>query len=643
MFDWAYKRRLRDDLESWVASGWLSAEGAAAILDDQDEDDGRSRLPMALAGIGMVCIALALFAFIAANWGLIPKPAKLAGIAALVVAANGAAAHAMRSGRKGISDLTTGFAMLVFTGGMALVGQMFHLPTDWAGGAFLVCLGGLAAAWLNRSRAALAVAAVAAMSWHGARMDADVTGWTDVAVSLAFLGAVFAHPILHPSRITRWAAIVLLLVTYGRWFQAAADGLPGGDGAVLAMILAGWGGLFAVMLQLGPIADLFAKWSSYKPVRTHAHWLMARSLQDVGFLLLCVLIVSGLIAALRMTAPWSLGGLLAPVALLPLILAVLLSGVGLILSFKTAKALALFAAIGLGLSACLVTAAGLNNVILAAVSLAALTGFCAIATWFNNRFWMLCAYLGLAALGLWLLRVTIGSLLDQSLFFLLAGLLLLAIAVWLARLLRPSRAGKGGAQMAREGGLMSVSGLAADRIPARPVGLWRWGLVALIQLVLIAIPLIDRLQVQMTGEEVTLELVPVDPRDLLRGDYVTINLAINRLAADLPGAALLSAGQTVYAQLRQDGTGPATAVRLAPYRDALDGLAIAGRVTSVKEDEIRLDYGLDAFFLEEGAGLRIEQLDADRIVLVVAVSADGRSLPLRLLVDGKPFKSDGAF
>jgi len=45
-----------------------------------------------------------------------------------------------------------------------------------------------------------------------------------------------------------------------------------------------------------------------------------------------------------------------------------------------------------------------------------------------------------------------------------------------------------------------------------------WGLLALIQLGLIAVPLIDRLQVQMTGKEATLALVPVGPRDLLRGD-----------------------------------------------------------------------------------------------------------------------------
>mgnify|MGYP007083205782 FL=1 len=70
---------------------------------------------------------------------------------------------------------------------------------------------------------------------------------------------------------------------------------------------------------------------------------------------------------------------------------------------------------------------------------------------------------------------------------------------------------------------------------------------------------------------------------------------------------------------------------------------MAGTVRSVGGSDIRIDYGIDAFFLPEGDGLIIEDLDTERVNLVVAVTEDGRSLPLRLLVDGKPFKNDAAF
>lgn len=447
MFDWVYKKRLRDDLEEWVAKGWVSSAGAAAILKEQERDDGRSRLPMALAGIGMVCVALALFAFIAANWGAIPKSVKLAGIALVIVFSHGLAALAAEKGRKGLADLATGFATLVFVGGMSLVGQIFHLPSDWAGGAFLICLGGLAAAWLTCSKTSLVVAAIAAVTWQVMRSDIGTASPLGSLIGLALLAAIFVHSIVYPARLSRWAAISLLWVTYGRWFAEVAEVTTSSDDALTAMLLAGAGGLASVMILLDPVADLCVKWSSNRPARSHGHWLMARSMQDVGVLVLSLLIVLALIVAPEIADDPYPRALLTLPALLPLALAVLLLASGLLLSYKTAKSGVLFAAIGLALIAVLTPVVTVNVLVLAAVTLAALIGLCALGTWYNNRFWMLCAYLGLTAVALWLLQVTIGSLLGQSLFFLVAGVVLLAMALWLARLLRR---GKGGPLPAAE-------------------------------------------------------------------------------------------------------------------------------------------------------------------------------------------------
>ncbi|MHA7773776.1 DUF2157 domain-containing protein [Roseibium sp. M-1] len=436
MFDWVYKKRLRDDLEDWVAKGWVSSTGAAAILKEQERDDGRSRLPMALAGIGMVCVALALFAFIAANWGAIPKSLKLAGIALLIVASHGLAALAAAKGRRGLADLATGFATLVFVGGMSLVGQIFHLPSDWAGGAFLVCLGGLAAAWLTGSKASLAVAATAAITWQVMRSEIGAGSPVEALIGLVLLAAVFAHPIVHPARLSRWAAIALLWVTYGRWFGETADGITSSDDFLTAMFLAGAGGLAAIMLQLDAVADLIVKWSGNRPPRGHGSWLLARSMQDFGVMILSVLIVLALVLVPEIADEPMVRGLLPLPALLPFLFAVLLTATGLILSYRTAKSGALFAATGIAFVAILTPVVTVNILVLSAVCLAALIGLCALGTWYNNRFWMLCAYLGLTAVALWLLQVTIGSLLGQSLFFLVAGVVLLAMALWLARLLK---------------------------------------------------------------------------------------------------------------------------------------------------------------------------------------------------------------
>jgi len=172
----------------------------------------------------------------------------------------------------------------------------------------------------------------------------------------------------------------------------------------------------------------------------------------------------------------------------------------------------------------------------------------------------------------------------------------------------------------------------------------RWGLIVLLQLGLIAAPLVERLQVQFTGQEVTLELIPVDPRDLLRGDYVIVNLAISRLSSSAAeSAGSLERGDRVYVGLDMDANGVAQPAGLHLERAEAGALAIAGTVRRVNADRIFIDYGLDAFFLPEGTGLEIERLPAERVQLVIALSDDGRSLPLRLLVDGEPFRSDAAF
>jgi len=179
--------------------------------------------------------------------------------------------------------------------------------------------------------------------------------------------------------------------------------------------------------------------------------------------------------------------------------------------------------------------------------------------------------------------------------------------------------------------------------PAVRLPYLRWGLLALIQLALISIPLVDRLQVQVSGTVVQMELVPVDPRDLLRGDYVVINLALTRVSKDVIGTDTVTPGDRVYVGLVAQDGGPVKPIVVAKTREGAGPLAIAGTVLNNRGDSLRIDYGIDAFFLPEGQGREIERLERNRLLLEVSVAEDGRSLPMALLVDGKAFKSDSIF
>ena len=113
-----------------------------------------------------------------------------------------------------------------------------------------------------------------------------------------------------------------------------------------------------------------------------------------------------------------------------------------------------------------------------------------------------------------------------------------------------------------------------------------------------------------TGRTVVLQSVPIDPRDLMRGDFVRIRFAINRLdlsrlAAD---GAPLPPGSVVYVTLKN--TGPAwTPVRADAALPALqeDEAVIKGKIRDRNGNIIQVDYGIDSYYVAEGKGRPLER------------------------------------
>jgi uncharacterized membrane-anchored protein len=154
----------------------------------------------------------------------------------------------------------------------------------------------------------------------------------------------------------------------------------------------------------------------------------------------------------------------------------------------------------------------------------------------------------------------------------------------------------------------------------------------------------DRSLLLMRGEEIRLAVVPIDPRDVFRGDYVTLSYRISRLnPRTLDGDDDFADGDAIYVSLAPNGMEwRATAIT---HERPADGTVIAGTVTGSRPftpgctepcDVYEVDYGLDKFFVPEGTGEELEALRNDQKVSVdVAVNANGRSALKRLLVDNQ--------
>ncbi|MBC2858684.1 DUF2157 domain-containing protein [Stappia sp. 28M-7] len=442
----SYLKQLEADLARWSAKGWIGADGLAQIRAEIGQaPSGWSRLPALFAGIGTICLALAVAAFVAANWEVIPRPVKLTGIAVLLLAAHGFAAAMASRGQRLVADLATMFATLVFVSGLALVGQIYHLPSDWAGGALLVAIGALAAAWLCGSRSSLMVAAVASIAWLLWIGDPPRPTLAEVVTALALLAACLGHVVRMTSFAGRWLVLLLLTAVYAWLFAAWLDInylLSSSEmefsillvGAAFGALLLVWGHLLSGDEAQGDdgSGDVSA---------------LARSAASFGVMVLVGIVLLTLIIGFTETVSDEVAREMPHVWPLHLTLAAMLAGLVLqALRAPASRPLRIVAAavvLSVACPALLVFLPG-NTVVLASFTLAALVAISAAGSTASQSGWSFWGNLGLAAALLYLLYETVGSLLGQSVFFFVAGLLLVAVAIVSARRLRKSSAAAAG-------------------------------------------------------------------------------------------------------------------------------------------------------------------------------------------------------
>jgi len=180
---------------------------------------------------------------------------------------------------------------------------------------------------------------------------------------------------------------------------------------------------------------------------------------------------------------------------------------------------------------------------------------------------------------------------------------------------------------------------------------WLWPLVAavaLLQSVAIAKIVYDRHALLKSGREITMDVVPVDPRDIFRGDYVILGYGLDPIdgkliAPDLQEA--IRSNDSVFVTIRPSTT-PTTwqVVKVtAAYPDTIEAsdAVLKGRVTWVnaQQDENRklsVRYGIENYFVPEGKGRDLEQAVRDgKVQAVVAVGGDGTAALKGLIVNGE--------
>lgn len=140
---------------------------------------------------------------------------------------------------------------------------------------------------------------------------------------------------------------------------------------------------------------------------------------------------------------------------------------------------------------------------------------------------------------------------------------------------------------------------------------------------------------------VTLKTVPVDPRDLFKGDYVVLRYEISTLPASLFRDAMPDVSETgrkVYVVLEPSGefyhavAAWTKEPSLSPGQVMIKGAVEPHRPWMTRGMELRVEYGLEKYFVKEGTGTVRGQT-----TVKVALTKHGNPAIREVLVDGVPY------
>ncbi len=169
-------------------------------------------------------------------------------------------------------------------------------------------------------------------------------------------------------------------------------------------------------------------------------------------------------------------------------------------------------------------------------------------------------------------------------------------------------------------------------------------IVALVQSGVLFYMIESRASILRNGREVVLATAPVDPNDIMRGDYVILSYAISRIEhKTILGTPPPSDGaKPVYVAL-VPGEGGRFVLSRASWQPLTDlkpeETVIVGETPDgfyIGTDNVPLTYGIERFYVPEGEGRPIEEgVGERRVDVVLAVNSDGKAQVRGLRLDGK--------
>lgn len=170
-------------------------------------------------------------------------------------------------------------------------------------------------------------------------------------------------------------------------------------------------------------------------------------------------------------------------------------------------------------------------------------------------------------------------------------------------------------------------------------------IVAALQTLILGYVIESRASILRNGTDVLLKTAPVDPRDFLRGDYVVLNYDISSVpVSSIAGGVPQNPGKTsIWVRLKPGDGGFWGIVESSFQRlpDEPGTVLLHSRpfysYGPSSADHIRVEYGIERYYVPEGQGTALEQARQDgEVSVAVRVASNGTPQIRSLLVDRKP-------
>lgn len=157
-----------------------------------------------------------------------------------------------------------------------------------------------------------------------------------------------------------------------------------------------------------------------------------------------------------------------------------------------------------------------------------------------------------------------------------------------------------------------------------------WIIAAILQVLFLLFMAGSYYSIDYFGEEIKIKTTPVDPRDILYGDYVTLRFEISTapLSKWRDDHQLLDQGnRPAYVVLEENKDGYYEIQNIYPEKPDVSEEQVvlkakAEKIWTETAEQVHLSYGIERYYVQENTGKELEQQASD-IDVILSISPWG--------------------